>query len=91
MVHYIYQGVTCYNSQIKIASNIVDPGDMLHYASFYLGLHCCQSMHLGVASTQSVNSHTGPQLREIYIYIYIYIKILSVEQVFQAIGKVRHG
>ena len=70
-----------------VLANIVDPGDMLHYAAFYLGLHCCQSMHLGVASTQSVNSHTGPQLREIYIYK----KILSVEQVFQAIGKVRHG
>ena len=49
MVHYIYLGVSGYNSlKKKIAflsedlsyHNSVDPEEMPHYAAFHLGLHC---------------------------------------------------
>ena len=48
MVHCIYKGVTYYNFQIKVhiflfaLSNSVDPDEMLHYATFHLGLHVLQ-------------------------------------------------
>ena len=50
MVHYIYGGVKGYDYQIKtvflslkiifVLENSVDPDKMLHYVTFYLGLHC---------------------------------------------------
>ena len=48
MVHCSYHGVTCYNFQISsisfsedcVLTNSVDPDEMPHYATFYLGLHC---------------------------------------------------
>ena len=30
----------------------VDHGEMSHYATFHLGIHCCQSMYLGVADIE---------------------------------------
>ena len=33
------------------------PDKMQHYTAFYLGLHCCASIRLGVSSTQRVNAH----------------------------------
>ena len=35
-------------------TNSVDPDEMLHYATFHLGLHC-QSTYLGVLNIQMVN------------------------------------
>ena len=51
IVYCIIQGVTDYNFQINssfslkivfILANSVDHDEMLHYAAFYLGVHCLQ-------------------------------------------------
>ena len=50
MVHHIYTGVTGHKFQKYLVflslnvdfllANTADPDQMLHYATFYLGLHC---------------------------------------------------
>ena len=39
-----------------VLANIADPGEMMYYAAFHLGLHCLTKYPLWVSGLQRVNS-----------------------------------